>query len=379
MFGLYVHIPFCARRCPYCDFAIHIGARADFVDAYVDALEHELTLALQSPEVSGRRLTSIFFGGGTPTFLADEMLARLLERIHATNAVAANVEVTIEANPENLNPAKLKALRAAGFNRLSLGVQSLDDEALRYLGRVHRAADVEEVVIAAREAGWEDVSLDLIYAVPQQSRAAWRNTLERSKNMPLTHVSCYSLTIESGTPFGKRAEKGTLFPVCDDDQADQMQDAQDILEAAGILRYEISNYARPGFESKHNRNYWAGGDYLAAGCGAHGHLKGVRWWNERDAAKYVELIKLQGKARVGQELLTQRQRMDELVMLGLRTREGFSPQEIAQRLGLDVAGIIGEALERLVKQNWLETKEGRIYLTAPGIPIADAVALQLLS
>jgi Coproporphyrinogen III oxidase and related Fe-S oxidoreductases len=216
----------------------------------------------------------------------------LLERIFESNTVAADAEVTIEANPENLNPVKLKALRAAGFNRLSLGVQSLDDEALRYLGRAHRAADVERVVCEAREAGWDNISLDLIYAVPQQNREAWQRTLRQSVRLPLTHISCYSLTIESSTPFGKRAARGTLLPVCDDAQADQMQDAQEILEAAGMMRYEISNYARPGFESVHNQNYWFGGDYLAAGCGAHGHKDGLRWWNERDAARYVELVKL---------------------------------------------------------------------------------------
>lgn len=379
MFGIYVHIPFCARRCPYCDFAVHIGARANFVEAYVAALEQELVQALRDPQIAGRKLTSLFFGGGTPTFLPDESLAMLLRLIYENNNVDTDVEITVEANPEDLNPAKLRGLREAGFNRLSLGVQSLDDEALRYLGRVHRAVDVETVVRAAREAGWENVSLDLIYAVPQQSREAWRRTLEFSVQLPVTHVSCYSLTIESETSFGRRAQRGTLLPVCDDAQADQMQDAQDILEAAGILRYETSNYARPGFESKHNRNYWAGGDYLAVGCGAHGHLNGLRWWNERDAAKYRELIELQGNARVGEERLTSRQRLDELVMLGLRTREGFSLQEIARRLDVDAASILNNALERLVQEKWLEEKDGRIRLTARGVPVADAVAVQLLA
>ncbi len=379
MFGIYVHIPFCARRCPYCDFAIHIGARADFVDAYVAALEQELGHELQKTEVQGRSLTSIFFGGGTPTFLADEALTALLERIFESNTVAADAEVTIEANPENLNPVKLKALRAAGFNRLSLGVQSLDDEALRYLGRAHRAADVERVVCEAREAGWDNISLDLIYAVPQQNREAWQRTLRQSVRLPLTHISCYSLTIESSTPFGKRAARGTLLPVCDDAQADQMQDAQEILEAAGMMRYEISNYARPGFESVHNQNYWFGGDYLAAGCGAHGHKDGLRWWNERDAARYVELVKLQGNARIDEEQLTPRQRLDEMVMLGLRTRAGFSPQQIERYLGLNITSVLGDALPRLIQQNWIEEVDGRIRLTAHGMPIADAVALQLLT
>ena len=379
MLGLYVHIPFCARRCPYCDFAIHVGAQESFVAEYVDALRRELTIALQSSANSGRKLTSIFFGGGTPTFLKDEVLASLLRLILDAHSVDENVEVTIEANPENLDEQKLRVLREAGFNRLSLGVQSLDDEALKFLGRAHRRADVEAGVLRARETGWENISLDLIYAVPQQSRAAWRRTLERSTLLPITHVSCYSLTIEDDTNFGKRAARGTLLPVQDDAQADQMQDAQEILEAAGVFRYEISNYARPGFESKHNRNYWRGGDYLAVGCGAHGHQNGVRWWNERDSQKYVAAMQAQNSARAGQEVLTPRQRLDEMILLGLRTREGVCLAEISEQLGLDARSTLGEVLPEMIAQNWIEEQGETIRLTTRGFPLADAVAAKLLA
>jgi oxygen-independent coproporphyrinogen-3 oxidase len=386
-FGLYVHIPFCARRCPYCNFAIHVGARENFVAEYVSALERELRLVLQISARDGRKLSSIFFGGGTPTFLHEKILALLLESVYENHPVAGDAEISIEANPENLTREKLRTLRDAGFNRLSLGVQSLDDGALKFLGRVHRAADVEAGVLLARETGWENISLDLIYAVPhaseQQNQAAWRASLERSTQLPLQHISCYSLTIEEGTNFGKRVAAGVLLPVCDDAQADQMQVAQEILERAGLSRYEISNYARPGFESCHNRNYWRGGDYLAVGCGAHGHQNGVRWWNERDSRKYVARMASAGghpdAARAGQETLSPRERFDELILLGLRTREGVCLPEISRKLKLEARAVLGGALGELIAQSWVEEKNEIIRLTPRGFPLADAIAAKLLA
>lgn len=379
MFGLYLHIPFCARRCPYCDFAIHIGASESFVGDYVAALKREIEIAGKNEAANKRQLTSIFFGGGTPTFLESGVLASLLDLIRDNFLLAPDVEITIEANPENLEWQKLQTLRAAGFNRLSLGVQSLDDEALKFLGRVHRAADVEAGVLRAREIGWNNISLDLIYAVPHQPPESWRRTLERSTQLTIEHISCYSLTIEDDTAFGRRAAKGILLPVIDDAQADQMQDAQEILQNAGFARYEISNYARPNFESKHNRNYWNGGDYLAVGCGAHGHLNGTRWWNERDAEKYVACMQSANSARAGQEILTPRQRLDEMVMLGLRTREGFSFDEISTKLGLDARSTLNGALPELIAQNWLQESGDMIQLAPHGFAVADAIAAKLLA
>ncbi len=386
MFGLYVHIPFCARRCPYCDFAIHIGADKNFVARYVAALERELRLVLQSSARDERKLTSLFFGGGTPTFLDAKILASLLQLIIENHPVAEDAEISIEANPENLTREKLQTLRDAGFNRLSLGVQSLDDGALKFLGRAHRAADVEAGVLLAREIGWENISLDLIYAVPHatpaQNQAAWRATLQRSIELPLQHISCYSLTIEEGTNFGKRAAAGVLLPMCDDAQADQMQIAQEVLESAGLARYEISNYARAGFESAHNRNYWRGGDYLAVGCGAHGHANGLRYWNERDSEHYVALMEAANHlsaARVGEETLSTRQRFDELILLGLRTREGVSLAGISRKLNMDAREVLGASLGELISQNWVEENNENIRLTPRGFPLADAISTKLLA
>jgi len=381
MLGLYVHIPFCARRCPYCDFAIHVGARENFVAEYLAMLRRELqsTLVEQVAYAPARPLTSIYFGGGTPTSLSAGALADLLCLIHDHIAVAPDAEVSIEANPDGLDAAKLRALHDAGWNRISFGVQSFDDQALKRLGRTHTPAQVEAVFLAARRAGFANINLDLIYAVPGQSRESWRSTLQRAAELMPEHVSCYSLTIESGTPFARRVHRGQLIPVEDDEQAALMQDAEHVLGSAGLHRYEVSNYARPGRESRHNLNYWRGGDYLACGCGAHGHRNGHRSWNERAAPQYVSLMQERGSARTGEEILTPQQRLNEYVMLGLRLSEGLALDEVSRRLGFDAWQELDNELRNLTALGIVQESEGRIRLAPEAIAVADAVAVRLLA
>lgn len=381
--GFYVHIPFCARRCPYCDFAIHVGADANFRVAYVKALCCEIEAALQEQQRldANRGISSIFFGGGTPTELSEADLSGLLHLILESGKVSPNAEITIEANPENLTFKKLAALRQAGFNRLSLGAQSFEKEALKILGRRHAPCDIETTVRQAREAGWPQVSLDLIYAVPGQSRQSWQDTLRQATQLKLEHISCYALTIESGTPFARRVERGRLFPVEDDKQADFMSDAVEILSTAGLIRYEVSNYAKVGCESRHNLNYWRGGDYLAAGCGAHGHCAGHRWWNERDARLYVQMMQATGSARAGEEWLTTQERWSELVLLGLRLREGVDLNMASQKLNCDTHELLHalKAWPVLQSEGVLREEAGILHLNSASWPVADAVAARLLS
>lgn len=383
MLGFYIHIPFCARQCPYCDFAIHVGADAAFRAAYIKVLRCEIANALreQKEHEPQSQLTSIYLGGGTPTELDEADLAGLLQLISGHIEIAPQAEITIEANPENLTLEKLKLLRRAGFNRLSLGAQSFEESALQILGRRHAAADIERVVAQAREANWPHVSLDLIYAVPGQSRAAWQQTLQRAVQLQLDHISCYSLTIESGTPFARRVEKGRLVPVEDDIQADFMSDAMEILGEAGLLRYEVSNYARRGAESQHNLNYWRGGNYLAAGCGAHGHRVGHRYWNERSATLYIQQMQFGGTARQGEEFLTPSERLSELVLLGLRLREGLNLNRAAQLLNFDVRSALSQsrAWKMLISQGILHEENGFLHLNPVAWPVADGVAARLLS
>ena len=380
MLGLYVHIPFCVRRCPYCDFAIHIGARAEFITQYLTSLQSELkqTLAAQSEHAPQQAVTSIFFGGGTPTALSATQLADLLQIIRDSIPVAADAEISIEANPDGLDEAKLAALRAAGWNRLSMGAQSFDDDALKRIGRTHNGQQIEAAFAAARRAKFDNISLDLIFALPGQSRSSWHTTLERAIALNPEHLSCYSLTIEAGTLFARRVEQGRLLPIEDETQAVLMQDAEAVLQAAGLHRYEVSNYARPGRECLHNLNYWRGGDYLACGCGAHGHRNGHRWWNERSAPRYVALMQESGSARVGEETLTSRQRLSEIVMLGLRLREGFSLEDASRRLNIDARCELNGELQDLTQRGLLLEREGTIRLAPEAITVADAVASRLM-
>ncbi|HEX8550731.1 MAG TPA: radical SAM family heme chaperone HemW [Abditibacteriaceae bacterium] len=375
--GLYLHVPFCARRCPYCDFAVTPNARPALVADYIAALHAELQRTLaEHARTDARPISTIFFGGGTPTELAPEELGAFVQQVRDNATLAVDTEISLEGNPENLDQAKLAALRAVGFNRLSLGAQSFDDQALQTLGRVHRAADIERVFSQARAAGWNNISLDLIYAVPGQSRASWRETLRRALALEPEHLSAYALTIEGETNFARRLERGELIPLDDDAHADLMQDADEATAEAGIARYEVSNWAQTGRECRHNQNYWRGGDYLAAGCGAHGHCNGVRWWNERDTKSYVLKVLSQESARAGEEILTARQRWNEIVMLGLRTRDGVAVS-LAEKFGFDARSEWNGALSNLVERGVVRDKDDRLVLAPEAWAIADAVAARL--
>ena len=376
--GIYVHIPFCARRCPYCDFAVTINARPDFRAAYVEALTRELQTELSARDV---QFDTVFFGGGTPTELSAKTLNGLLQTICDSGKLADDAEIALEANPENLDLAYLSELRAGGWNRLSLGAQSFSIAALEKFGRAHAPERIDEVVVAARAAGFENVSLDLIYGEGFTSPSAWRETLRRAVATNVEHLSCYSLTIEPGTHFGALAARGLLEVPTDDAQADLMDAAAEILGAAGLERYEVSNWAKPNFECRHNLNYWRGGDYLAAGCGAHGHWNGRRWWNARDAKTYIAQMSSHGHAREGEETLDARERLSERVALGVRCREGFDLDDLAARLDLDARALLGDGLEFLTQAGALERTGQSGARVAPlphSLAIADGMAVRLL-
>ncbi len=383
MSGFYIHVPFCARRCPYCDFAIQVGAAAKLKTDYVAALHRELIAVSNSDEARVLApLRTIFFGGGTPTELAPPTLGALLQSVRDNIEVAPDAEISIEANPENLTEKYLVELRAAGFNRLSMGAQSFDDDVLQRIGRRHASTRIVEAMQAARRAGWDNVSLDLMFALPGQSRASWRETLQRALELSPEHVSCYALTIEEGTPFWKRAARGELPILPDEAQAELMDDAFRLTKSAGIVRYEVSNYARAGRECRHNMNYWRGGDYLAAGCGAHGHFQGKRFWNVRGVTEYAARVLAGKSARDDEENLDAMARLNERVMLGIRLREGFSPDQLARDLNLDVSALLQKPLETLRAQNLLREwndERGRVLaLCDETFVLADAVAVQLM-
>jgi len=372
--GLYIHIPFCARRCPYCDFAISVGAKDDFKERYLAALKRELEIRAKS---TFEEIQTINLGGGTPTALSIFQLQDLMKTIRRLFSIADDAEISIEGNPEFLEAEKLQALREAGWNRLSLGAQSFDAAILKKLGRAHSPLQIESTFRNARNAGFENINLDLIYGVPGQTLDNWKSTLERAAQLEPNHLSCYALTIEPQTPFANWIEQGRM-PDVDDDMATQMMDAAaSFLHACGFSRYEVSNWTTPGFECRHNLAIWRGGNYLAAGCGAHGHLNGRRWWNERNTSKYVTMMEQQNTAQAGEEQLTASQRAQELALLGLRLQEGFRWENL-NRFGLSKNQVFNNSLSDLISEKLLLSNESTLQIHPSHINVTDAIARKIL-
>ncbi len=317
---LYVHLPFCRHKCGYCDFNAY--ARLDgLMQPYVEALERELGYAAE--RFSFGPLATVYFGGGTPSLMPAESIRRLLDLIRSRFGLHSDAEVTLEANPASTDPDKLATWRAAGVNRLSVGVQGFDPRALAVLERRTDGAQARRAVRQAREAGFANLSLDLIYAVPFQTAESWRSTLRQAIELEPEHLSCYCLTFEEGTPLHRRLQKGLLPAVEGDAQWELMEMCQSELTGAGFRRYEVSSWSRPGFESRHNRSYWQCRPVYGAGCGAHSYGRSAgssrRWWN---LARPQDYISSTGFVEDG-ETLDPRRTTAERIMLGLRTVDGL--------------------------------------------------------
>jgi putative oxygen-independent coproporphyrinogen III oxidase len=358
-FGVYVHVPFCAHRCDYCDFATWTD-RGHLIDDYVGACSTDLE---RRQADTGRTATSVFFGGGTPSLLPPEHLARLLGAIDR----APDAEVTVECNPDSVDAHKLATYARAGVNRLSFGVQSMVPHVLARLGRTHNPANVERAIGLARDAGFARVSVDLIYGTDGESLDDWHRSLDGVLALGVEHVSAYALTVEPATELGRQVAAGNR-PLPDDDvQADAYALADDVLTAAGFEWYEVSNWARPGEACRHNLLYWHEGEYLGIGCAAHGHTQGRRWWNVRTPERYVAAIRRGDSPEAGSEELTPDRRAEEAFSLALRTRAGVLPAPAAMPCIADLraAGMCDE-------------REGRVVLTRRGRLLASDVTARLL-
>lgn len=378
--ALYVHVPFCAHRCDYCDFAVTTGADGAARRRYVSALHTELERVAGSgprgvapPGAAATAVwpafSSVFVGGGTPTLLEPEDLSGVLRHARAVLPVAADAEVTVEANPETIDVEGLARLVAGGLTRLSVGAQSFSTPVLATLGRLHDPHRVGTAVEAARRAGVAGVSLDLIYGVPGETEEQWRDTLHRAVDLDVGHVSCYALTVEVNTPFAARVRAGVLAGVDEDVQAERMGIADEVLGEAGLRRYEVSNWAKPGHESVHNQTYWHGGDWLGLGAAAHGHWGGRRWWNVRPTERYIREVEAGRSPVGGQEILTAEQRRAERLLTGLRTVDGVRRSEVDP---LDAG-----ALRGLVAAGLLTADVERVRATAKGLPLADGLTKRL--
>lgn len=367
--SLYIHIPFCARKCAYCDFASWPGQEALW-PAYFAALAEEL--AAWSARLGDCCLETVFFGGGTPSLPDAAPIVRLLADLRARFSLAPEAEVTLEANPGTLTPEKLAAYRAAGVNRLSLGVQAFDDGLLRSLGRIHTAAEAVEAVRLARTAGFDNLNLDLMYALPGQTLAQWRATLGQAMALNAEHVSAYSLIVEEGTPMAARVAAGEAVLPDEDLTLEMQRTAIDALAAAGLRRYEISNYARPGRACRHNYVYWTRGDYLGLGCAAHSLLGNARFENPASLAAY-----LGGARALNRREIPPEEQREELIMLATRTMRGLSLDEYARQFGERFEEAHAAALKPLLAGGLVELADGFLRLTRRGLEVQNAVVLAL--
>ncbi|MFZ2034988.1 MAG: radical SAM family heme chaperone HemW [Candidatus Dormiibacterota bacterium] len=377
--SLYLHVPFCERKCEYCDFTSVAGATGSV--AYMNALVAEVR---HLGTCLGRlSLDTVFIGGGTPSLVEPELLAGLVATVRATFSVAAGAEVTMEANPSSITAARARVWKAAGVNRISIGVQSLEADALRFLGRVHDADRALAAVAEVREAGFTSINCDLIYAVPGLGDTRWRRTLERVVAAGPTHVSCYELTVEPGTPLHTRVRRGLVTPVEGARAMRQHRIAVDVLGGAGYDQYEVSNFAVPGEECRHNLVYWHNGYYAAAGVGAHGHLPAaaaaaigldveagaisVRHWHGRGIAAYGRAVRAGEFPITGSEPVGPGMREQERVMLGLRLREGvrLDPSRLDEARSLQGLGL-------------LAVEGDRVRATARGEALLNQVTLRLV-
>ena len=369
-FGLYVHWPFCASKCPYCDFNSHVVAAID-QRAWLEAYRHQI--ARVAAETSGRVLRSIFFGGGTPSLMDPEVVRGVIAAARAGWGFSNDIEITLEANPGSVERGRFTGYAEAGVNRLSMGVQALNDADLRRLGRLHSVAEARAAFEVAR-ACFDRVSFDLIYARQGQTREAWARELREALSMAVDHLSLYQLTIEDGTAFGARAAAGGLKGLPDDDlAADMYLDTQDLCSAFGLPAYEVSNHARPGAESRHNLAYWRQGDWVGIGPGAHGRLtiRGTRWATEAPKAPgaWLDAVR-RGSGELERVVVPQPEQATEYLLMAMRLAEGMDSARYERLSG---APLRFAAVRELVELGLVEQDNGRLRATTAGRPVLNAI------
>lgn len=390
--GIYIHIPFCIRKCHYCDF-LSFSAGAEEKERYVDSLVQEIRAYRLSDEVSsgdssevscryssgmsGRyysgkpQVDTIFIGGGTPSILPVSGLKRIFEALSERYVISKDAEITIECNPGTADREKFEAYRKLGLNRISLGVQSASDEELEKLGRIHTFAEAAAAFAMARQAGFDNINVDLMSAVPGQTVESYRSTLKSVLALNPEHISAYSLIVEEGTPFYEKYRDDP--PV--DENTDRVMYAltKELLMKKGYERYEVSNYAKEGFACRHNLIYWTGGDYIGFGLGAASKVKNIRYKNETDFAAYMERIRREENIRYVEEVLETEDEMSEFFILGLRKTDGVSKKEFAERFSIEVSEVYGDLIYKFAEEGLLECSGDRISFTDRGLDISNYV------
>ena len=364
--GVYIHIPFCLRKCLYCDF-LSFPAGGEEREEYLKALGKEIRSSGSEHPVD-----SVFFGGGTPSLLTGEQMGSLIQIIKDKFNITDDCEISLEANPGTLDPEKLKGYHQAGVNRLSIGLQSTRDEELKRIGRIHNWRDFLDSYEAAREEGFRNINIDLMAALPSQTLKDYRSSLERVLELKPEHISSYSLILEEGTPLYERREQ-LSFP--DEDQERSMYAlTKELLEQGGYHRYEISNYALPGYECRHNLRYWRRGEYYAFGLGASSFVEGRRRKNTSSMEEYLDTVARSGKAALEEDiLLTREDAMAEFMFLGLRCMQGVTSEEFKDRFGVSLKSVYGKVLDRYLASGHLKQEGFRYCLTDSGIDVSNHI------
>lgn len=405
---LYIHIPFCARKCSYCDF-LSFAAPERVYREYMDKLSEEI--CGQGPNFQEYRVSTIFVGGGTPSILPADLIMELFATLSENFDIALDAEVTLEANPGTLTMEKLEVYRQSGINRLSIGLQSADDKELKYLGRIHSYDSFLKSYQRARQAGFKNINVDLMSALPGQDVHSWKTTLKKVMMLKPEHISAYSLIIEEGTPFFERfgepeCKKGllsggqqenskkpetasevaaraavmTLPDLPDEDTDREMYHmTKEMMAAQGYERYEISNYAKKGYECRHNTGYWTGVEYLGLGLGASSYTYGYRYHNTEDLQEYLSLNLYEGGAAARDiEELSLEDKMEEFMFVGLRMMKGVSGSEFLERFGLNMWNVYGDVLKKLEQQGLIEVEAPMVRLTERGIDVSNVVLSEFL-
>ncbi|HXF06765.1 MAG TPA: radical SAM family heme chaperone HemW [Blastocatellia bacterium] len=372
MWGIYIHIPFCHYKCIYCDFDSGVYSPSLIAD-YLAALQQEILRAGEDDALSGLVADTIYFGGGTPSVLRGEDIEEILDTVRRCFALREPMEITLEANPGTLTREKVRRYASAGVNRVSVGAQSFHDEELKMLGRIHTVEEVHRSVDVLRDAGIENINLDVIAGLPHQTMDRWQRTMDALFALHPPHVSMYLLDVHEETALATLIRKNVLPPPDEDLMAAFYYAFVDRATAEGYEHYEISNFCRPGHQSRHNLKYWSDQPYLGFGCSAHSYDLTRRWWNIPTPTAYIGAMRTQGIARAGVIPLTPEERAREALFLGLRRREGINLSDFSQRYGVDVLTRYGPDLESLREHGLIEWEGGQLKLTRKGLILANEV------
>lgn len=373
--GLYLHVPFCIKKCEYCDFLSKAGTEEE-KEAYVNALVKEIK-SYQS-FAGDYKVSTVFVGGGTPSCLKPEQTKQIFDALYETFEFIKRPEITMEMNPGTVDREKLEIYKACGINRLSMGLQSTKNENLKVLGRIHTYEEFLESYQLAREAGFTNINLDLMSSLPGQTKEEWEEELQKAIELNPEHISAYQLIIEEGTPFYEKYDSHPELLPDEEESRAIYENTKRILEAEGYVQYEISNYAKPQKECKHNLRYWERGEYLGIGLGSASLIRNMRMNNTKDMSEYLKKAETPKEMRKDVEFLERRQQMEEFMFLGLRKTYGISKKEFHRAFGRDIEDVYGQTLKKFVEEGMIKEKKDRIFLTEDGVLVSNQILSEFL-